>query len=58
MAINSDGRWNDRELPKFRGMGDHLGLGVPKLSRIAYEISCLAFPTDDANCGLLNFLNH
>ena len=38
-------------------MGDHLGLGVHKLSRIAYEISCLAFPTDDTNCGLLNFLN-
>ena len=58
MAINPTVRWNDGEIPKLRGMGDHLGLGVPKLSCIAYEISCLAFPTDGANCGLMNFLSH
>ena len=33
---------------------DHFGAGLPKLSRIASEISCSAFPIDGANCSLRN----
>ena len=51
-------RRGDRELPKLRGMGDHLKANVVKPSQIADELSCLVVPTDDANCGLLNFLSH
>ena len=47
-------RWDVREWPRLRRSGDHLGAGVPKLSRIAFEISCSTFPTDGANCSLQN----
>ena len=46
--------WDVQELQRLRRSGGHLGAGVPKLSRIAYEISCSTFPIDDANCSLLN----
>ena len=47
-------RWDVREWPRFRRSGDHLGAGVPKLSLIASEISCSAFPTDGTNYSLRN----
>ena len=47
-------QWDVREWPRLQRSGDHLGAGVPKLSRIAFEISCSAFPTDGANCSLRN----
>ena len=47
-------RWDVRELQRLRRSGGHLGAGVPKLSRIASEISYSAFPTDGANCSLRN----
>ena len=53
MAVSSGDR-DVQELQRLRRSGGHLGAGVPKLSRIASEISCSAFPTDGANCSLLN----
>ena len=47
-------RWDVQEWPSLRRSGDHLGKGVPKLSRIVYEISCSMFPIDGANCSLRN----
>ena len=47
-------QWDVREWLRLQRLGDHLGAGVPKLLRIVFEISCSAFPTDGANCSLLN----
>ena len=47
-------RWDVQELLRLRRLGDHLGAGVPKLSRIVSETSCSVFPTNGANYGLLN----
>ena len=47
-------QWDVREWSRLRRSGYHLGASVPMLSRIASEISCSAFPTDDANCSLRN----
>ena len=33
-------RWDEGELPKLHVMGDHLGVDEPRLSCIAFDISC------------------
>ena len=54
MTMTSMVRWDVRERQRLRRSGDHLGAGVPKLLRIASEISCSAVPMDGANCSLRN----
>ena len=54
MVVCSDGPIVYSGMAKVRRSGDHLGAGVPKLSRIVSEISYSTFPTDGANCSLLN----
>ena len=58
MVLNSDCLVGCLGITKALQMGGHLGTGVPKLLRTAFVTSCLAFPTDDANCGLMNFQSH
>ena len=43
---------SERELPKLRGVGDHLIANVAKPSHVADKIFCLVAPTDGANCCL------
>ena len=58
MVKNPMVRWSNRELPKLRGMGDHLKMDVAKPLQIADELFCLVVPTNGANYILLNFLSH
>ena len=54
MAVNFDGPMGCLGITKALEIGRSPEAGVPKLSRTASEISCSAFPTDGANCGVLN----
>ena len=45
---------SERELPKLRGVGDHLIADVAKPSHAADEIFCLIVPTDGGNCCFLD----
>ena len=46
--------WDVQEWLWLQRLGNHLGAGVPQLSRIVLKTSCSTFPTDGANCSLLN----
>ena len=54
MTVSSDSLVGCSRIQRLRRLGDHLGAGVPKLSRITSEISCSTFPTDGTNCSLRN----
>ena len=58
MAVNSDRTAGCLGIGNLWISRGHLGASVPKLLRTASETSCSAFPTDGANCGLLNSQNH
>ena len=49
---------SERELPKLRGVGDRLIVDVAKPLHVADEIFCLVFPTNGANCCLLDSQSH
>ena len=55
MTVSSDGPMGCSGMAKASKIGRSPGSGcVPKLSRIASEISCSAFPTDGSSCSLWN----
>ena len=58
MVLNSDGPVGCWGIAKALQMGGHLGTGVPKLLCTTFVTSCLAFPTDDTNCGLMHSQSH
>ena len=54
MMLNSDGPVGCLGVAKVLQIGGgHLRASVPKLSRTVFVTSCLVFPTNGANCGVL-----
>ena len=58
MVLSSDGPMGCLGTTKDLQIGGSPGRDVPKLLRTAFVTSCSAFPTDGANCGVLNSQNH
>ena len=54
MALNSDGPVGCLGIAKALQIGRSPRSGCTQALAVAFEISCSAFPTDGANCGLLN----
>ena len=49
---------SERELPKLGGVDDRLIADIAMPSYVADEIFYLVFPTDGANCCLLDSQSH
>ena len=58
IVLNSDGPVGGLGIAKALQIEGSPGAGVPKLLCTASVTSCLAFPTDGANCGLLISQSH